>query len=566
MADYFELHSIDFENSILKNDFIRASEDEWIWFIDSSVTGREEIEPVFEENSFLAEYDAVVFGAEKWDGEISLLDFLSKPQNAIYALGIKRKMLIKTGSFNTFLSGNTNYEFLLRIAERGKVYALSCYAEKSEAFNPVTMAYIIRKYMPVLKDAAILDNVFLLMIKLAGEYGKTEIFNYTMNKFLQDSLEYEKMVEDTAPFLIFIGNDLCAGILNGFACSMADELVNLGQAVITTDNKYGDYNTIPTDILLNQNYKGIIGFQTPAFTNEIFQKQKGRKIQFWLDNPIFFEDTFYRSPKDMMYLCQDAYYADFIKKHYGISGAIQFPPAGNVIGNLPHEKIYDVVFIGNYEPLPECNYENVYQQKFYEYMLLHPDDTFEQGVYNYGKTLGEEYDNREIFDRLQELKQVCMDVLHSNRHHIVETIVESGIKIHVFSENWELYKGKGRENLIIHPQIFGEEPFRVWAQSKIGFNMMRGHKAGMTERIANIMLCGVCCLSDETEYLKEYFTDGEDIVLFKRSELDELPQKIRYLLAHDEKREQIAAAGQKKAMKEHTWRKRTEQLLEMLHE
>jgi len=67
------------------------------------------------------------------------------------------------------------------------------------------------------------------------------------------------------------------------------------------------------------------------------------------------------------------------------------------------------------------------------------------------------------------------------------------------------------------------------------------------------------------DYLKEHFTDGEDIVLFKRSELDELPRKIRYLLEHDDIREQIAIAGCEKAMREHTWRRRAEQLLEMLH-
>ncbi len=564
MAFFCELNSIDFENSILKNDFIRSSKDEWIWFVDSAVTGREEIEPLLEENNFLAEYDVVVFCAEKWDGKIGLFDLLNRPQNAIYALGIRRQLLIKTGSFNQLLIGNTNYEFLLRAAEKGNVYAISCYAEKNEDFDPVTMAYVIRKYMADLKDAGMLDSVFLQIVKLAGEYGKAENFNQIMNVFLQDGSEYEKIVEDTAPFLIFIGNDLCAGILNGFACSMADELVALGQAVITTDNKYGAYDNIPTDTLFNQNYKGIVGFQTPAFEKEIFQSLRGRKIQFWFDDPAFMADNINKSPKDMFYLCQDAYYADFIKNYYDVPGAIQFPPAGNVMENLSYEKRYDVVFIGNYEPVPEGVYENEYEKNFYEYMILHPDDTFEQGVYNYGKKMGSEYDAEELFANIQRLKKVYLNVLHSNRHYMVEKIVASGIKLHVFSENWEMYQGKGRENLIIHPMIFGEEPFKIWAQSKIGLNIMRGHKAGMTERIANIMLCGACCLSDETVYLKEHFTDGEDIVLFKRSELDELPQKIRYLLEYDDIREQIAIAGHEKAMGEHTWRRRAEQLLDML--
>lgn len=564
MADFCELSSIDFENPIMKNSFIRSTNGEWIWFVDSAITCREEIEPILQENDFLSEYDTILFCSEDLDGEIGLLDLLANPQCDIYALGVKRQLLVKTGSLNQLLEGCGNYEFLLRAAEQGTVFAVSCSAERKEAFDPVTMAYVIRKYMPTLKDTGMLDEVFLHMVQLAGYRGEAESFHKEMNLFLQDNEAYERIAENTAPCLIFVGNDLCAGILAGFAHSLADELVALGQAVITTDDRYGDYQNIPTDTLLNQGYKAIIGFQTPAFEKEFLQKMKGKKIQFWFDNPVFFADNFERYPQETLYLCQDAYYADFMKRYYGISNAIQFPPAGNVIKNLPCEKKYDVTFVGNYEALPACVYDDEYEEKFFEYMILHPDDTFEQGVYNYGKTLGKEYDEREIFENLQKLKKVCLDVLHRDRHYTVEKILTAGIKLHVFSENWEMYQGKGRENLIIHPMTYGEEPYRVWAQSKIGLNIMRGHKAGMTERIANIMLCGACCLSDETVYLREHFTDGEDIVLFKRTEPDKLPEKIRYLLEYDEERECIAAAGREKAFKEHTWRKRAEQLLKLL--
>ena len=121
------------------------------------------------------------------------------------------------------------------------------------------------------------------------------------------------------------------------------------------------------------------------------------------------------------------------------------------------------------------------------------------------------------------------------------------------------------ENLIIHPKVMAEESLQIWAQAKIGLNIMNGHKAGMTERIANIMLSGACCLSDETSYLKEHFADGEDIVLFRADYLDGLVDKIRYLLQNDEVREKIASNGKEKALREHTWRKRTEELLELIH-
>ena len=564
MADFCELNSVEFENSIIKNSFIRSTNGEWIWFIDSAVTCRADIEPILQENDFLSEYDAILFCSEDLDGEIGLFDLLAKPQCEIYAFGMKRQLLIKTGSFNQLLSNGTNYEFLLRAAENGSVYAVSCSAEKKFVFEPYTMAYIMRKYMLLLKESGWLDEVFMRVVQQAEQLGLAEEFNQAMSGFLSGSTEYDKIAANTASCLIFVGDNTCAGVLAGFASSLAEELVDLGQAVITTDGKYGEYDSIPTEKLLNQLYKAIIGFQSSAFAKPMLQGMNGKKVQFEFDDPVFLHVFFANHVKDTYVLCQDGNYADFIKRYFSIPNSVQFPPGGTVIDNLPGEKIYDITFVGNYEPLQECIYEDEFEKGFYEYMITQTDATFEQGMREYLHMQGIVYEDNELLDYLQKTRKVCQNVLHRERHVMIEKIVSSGIKLHVFSENWNMYQGKGRENLVIHPKIYGEEPYRVWAQSKIGLNVMRGHKAGMTERIANIMLCGACCLSDETVYLREHFTDGEDIVLFKRTELDELPGKIRYLLEHDEERERIAAAGCEKAIKEHTWRVRAEQLLELL--
>jgi len=563
--DVCELSSVEFENSIIKNRFIQKTCGEWIGFVDNSVTSQEEIRQIMEETPFLQEYDAIFFGADCLDGEISLLDLLSCPQSVIYAFCMRRELLAKIGSFNQLLIGNTNYEFLLRVAEVGRVYVVSCSAEKKLEFEPFTMAYIVRKYMAFLKETGMLDEVFLHIVQMSEQLGVSAEFNQTMNVFLSDTKEYDRIAENTAPCLVFVGDNTCSGVLAGFARALADELVVLGQAVITTDGKYGDYNNIPTDRLLNQPYKAVIGFQAPAFAKPMLQGMKGKKVQFWFDDPVFSRDFFAQHVKDTYILCQDGNYADFIREHFAIPNSMQFPPGGTVINGLPTEKIYDISFVGNYEPLPECVYEDVFEAGFFEYMTTHPDSTFEQGMREYLRLQGVVCDDVELLAYLQKVRKVCQDVLHRERHYMIEKIVSSGIKLHVFSENWEMYQGKGRDNLIIHPMIFDEEPYRVWAQSKIGLNIMRGHKAGMTERIANIMLCGTCCLSDETVYLREHFTDGEDVVLFKRTALDELPGIIRYLLEHDEERERIAAAGCEKAFREHTWRVRAEQLLGLLN-
>jgi len=561
----FEIDNSNFENSKLKNKYIRESTKEWIGYADASVTSKEEIIQILEENDFLSDYDAIVFASNCVDGEAGVMELLACPQNVIFGFCVRRDILVKTGSFNELLDGNTNYEFLLRVAEIGNVYVVSCDAAKEPFFDARTMAYIVRRYMVFLKTIGMLDEVFLQYIKMAGYHNVSGEFNTWMNEFLADSLEYTNLVEDTAPFLVLVGDNTCAGVLAGFSRDLADELAALGQAVISTDGRYGDYEHISTQVLLEQNYKAIIGMQAKALESDVFNEMKGKKVQFWFDDPTFFVPFFKNHSKETYVLCQDANYAEYIRKHYDIPNAMHFPPGGRIVDNIPTEKIYDLVFVGSYEPVIEKPFEDTAKREYYEYMLKHPNDTFEQGMLALNEEKGIGCGTEEMVQLLFEWKDVCLAVKNRERHNVIEKILSAGIQLHVFSENWELYQGIGKEYLIIHPTVYDEEPFKVWAQAKIGLNIMRGHKAGMTERIANIMLCGTCCLSDETTYLTEYFTDGEDIVLYKRTDLDELPKKIKYLLEHDDKREEIARNGQKKARKEHVWRKRAEDLLELLN-
>ncbi len=551
----------EFENSELKNNFIKSSDTEWIGFIDGSVTDREELCCLLEENPFLMDYDAILFGDNVPEGECDCFGLLAYPETTVYALFFRKKLLVDTGSYNRFLLGNGNYEFCLRLAEKGKVFAIPCSADKATEFHPVTMAYIIRRYMESLKQRETLNEFFLGMVGAAECAGKVAEFNGAMNTFLSDIREYEMLAADTAPCLILVSDDTAKyGIVDGFANSLADELVGLGQAVITTNDRYGNYSTLAKELLLTQSYKAVIGFQSPALQSESFRNIKGVRYQFWLDDPMFSAEFFTKTPKQTRILCQDANYAEFLRRHFDID-AKQFPPGGVNPENKCSDKIYDVVFIGTYISLPEVKCDDDFRQKFYEYMLQHVDATVEQGIRSIWQEHGIPYDENVFMETIEELQDVCYNLLQVYRHKVVEAILDAGIKLHVFGDSWKKYQGSGRENLVIHPKLMTEEALQVWSQAKIGLNIMNGHKAGMTERIANIMLCGACCVSDETSYLKEHFCDGEEIVCFRADKLEQLIERLRYLLANDAERERIALKGREKALCEHTWRKRAEELL-----
>lgn len=558
-----EQPTTEFENSETKNSFIQANQCEWIIFIDQNVTTKSEVQQILDENPDLLEYDAILFGKNVPSGECDVMSLLSYPDSIIFALCFRQSILLKTGSYNRHIKGNIHYEFLLRLAEKGTIYSIPCDAPKSATFHPQTMAYILRHYIKILKEHGQLEHTFLRFTQIAQETNQASVFNDSLNTLLNDSGKYETIHSDTSPILIMVNNNGCYSVVANFANLLGDQLIQLGQAVILTNNRYGNYTTLPTEQLLGQNYKAIIGFQSPILASDTLLHTKGKRFQFWFDNPIFTMNFFSKTPKETCILCQDGDYADFIKHHFSVKKSIQFPPAGNGF-STQDEKIYDIAFIGSYIQVPDLNNLDDFQQEFYEFMLAHPHYTIEQGIRELWNKQDVEYDEQLFLQTIARLQNVCFKLLQDYRHLVIETILNAGIKLDVFGESWKNYHGHGKENLIIHPEVIGDDAIHTWNHTKIGLNIMNGHKNGMTERIANIMLCGACCLSDESTYLKENFIDGEELVLFSSNKLEQLPDKIRYLLIHDAKRKQIARAGYENAQKKHTWQIRAKELLELI--
>lgn len=572
-TDILELKQEEFENAVCKNYFIAHSNGDILVFLNQSVTNGREIEEVLDSYDFLKESDVLIFGDGVPEGKMNLIPMLESFQMDIFAIVVKREVLEHTGCFNTQLAKMTNYEFLCRTAESATVYGIACTSgmdmpqEVSDAkmrVNAGDMAYILRKYMVYLQNEGCLNELFeristYMKLQDAETLG---IFNDTMSLFLDHDELFVKIAVNTAPFLIISGDETCHGVLKDFALSLASELKGMGQAVLTTGHEYGRFNGF--EELEKKIFKGVIGFQAPILVKPFFQKIKGRKFQFWFDNPLFFDDLFQNLPDDYYFLCQDQFYAQHLQRFYHVGHAIQFPPAGKDAGYAENtDRMYEIVFIGAYTRPDEGMMKNPFEQEFYEYMLANPNNTFEVGLTKFLGKKNIKIQEEEFLKLLWSLENVCRCVNWHFRKEVVETILSAGFPLHVFGDTWYAYEGKGKENLIIHPAVSVDESLKILGQARIGLNVMTWHKAGMTERIANIMLSGSVCLSDETVYLREHFEENEEIVLFELNHLEQLPEKIRKVLENEEYRSNIAKKAYQKAASEHTWRNRAEGLLKI---
>jgi len=107
-----------------------------------------------------------------------------------------------------------------------------------------------------------------------------------------------------------------------------------------------------------------------------------------------------------------------------------------------------------------------------------------------------------------------------------------------------------------------EEVGKVYSQSRIVFNCSIA--GDVTMRIFEGTACGALVLTDAiANGLDELFEIGREIVVYQ-DDVD-LLEKIAYYLAHEEEREAIARAGQKRTLKEHTYAHRAAKMVEIVN-
>lgn len=113
--------------------------------------------------------------------------------------------------------------------------------------------------------------------------------------------------------------------------------------------------------------------------------------------------------------------------------------------------------------------------------------------------------------------------------------------------------------------LYGIEMMKALAKSKIGFN---SHAGIAGEYAANIRLfevtgVGSCLLTDHKKNIYDFFEPDKEVVTYNSSE--ECVEKVNWLLSHPDELKQIAIAGQKRTLKDHTFERRAETLHEIIN-
>lgn len=505
---------------------------------------------------------------------------------------VEKELLTQAGGLNLYLEAKQKYEFLVRLAfEKPIVFEeieekmpQDCILltdddkEIAEKHGWKTDCYITGRYSKQLLNTGMLDEVITAIVAEADR-NKREADTITfLEQMIAKKDEYWKIAEGSCPILIYRGDDICHNVLNVFADQFGNALTQEGKKVIYFDCKENELSALTQ--YMHQHFQAIIGVQTYLFSvkmkdgiHYLHEYIYGPKYNFVFDHPVWMLQHMKQRYADFYILTHDMNYVAFTE-HYLKQKALLFPPAGMVCPVMEEQnRIYDITFVGTYG-----NYWNevllIHQMerekrflanKFLLIMRKNPTYTAEQALQEVVKKQGMRLSDEEFLNLLYDLRRVIYCVMHYYRDRVLREILESGIRVDVFGDSWKNCPLIRYSNLVCHPNVTVEESLEIWKQSELSLNIMSWHKGGFTERMANIMLAGTVLVTDDTTYLNGKYTQ-EELVSFSLAERKKLPDRIKDLLQDNERRSTIAENGKVKTMKEHTWKRRAEQFMDILKE
>lgn len=124
------------------------------------------------------------------------------------------------------------------------------------------------------------------------------------------------------------------------------------------------------------------------------------------------------------------------------------------------------------------------------------------------------------------------------------------------------------EKLLLNSRgpVYGQDMYSLFRKSKIVLNMhvgVAGQFAG-NMRLFEVTGSGSCLLTDNKKNIRDLFEPDSEIITYNT--VEECADKAKWLMEHDDIRKQVAVAGQKRTLKDHTVLKRCEQIVSILED
>lgn len=146
--------------------------------------------------------------------------------------------------------------------------------------------------------------------------------------------------------------------------------------------------------------------------------------------------------------------------------------------------------------------------------------------------------------------EVCfIGAWEQERFDSILHLVNNGIKVTVFGGGkWLKYKNEHPNLIIMGYSLIGEDYCKAICAAKISLCFLRKMNFDkQTTRSVEIPACGGFMLAERTDEHLSLFEEDKEAVFFSNN--DELLEKCRYYLSHEDERNMIAIAGRERCVK-----------------
>ena len=300
-------------------------------------------------------------------------------------------------------------------------------------------------------------------------------------------------------------------------------------------------------------------------------------LDILMDHPFHFERPLREMPSTAILLCVDRNHVKYIRRYYkNIRQADFLPHAGVELGRKHkplRERKIDVLYAGALPiytvakmipDLPEMYGIDTAKMmpEVLRELVIHPDKTTEQVIEEYVLACGKQLSDEELRALIIHMRFIDSYATSFYREQAVRILVENGIEVTAYGVGWNRCDWSDSPYLKYQGKVLAPQILPLMNDSKIVLNTMTWFKAGAHDRIFNGMLAGAVVATDDSTYLQREFTDGKELLMFKRTELATLPERVCDLFGHMERAQEMADCGYEVAKANHTWKNRAEYMIE----
>jgi spore maturation protein CgeB len=180
---------------------------------------------------------------------------------------------------------------------------------------------------------------------------------------------------------------------------------------------------------------------------------------------------------------------------------------------------------------------------------------------------------------------------YGSRPDYISFLESAGLSVEAFGSAWQNGRVEFEKMLDIFSNSkinlnFTESPYvtarermkllaKLFVKKELGSYKFSGHnfianlksafgaqRRQIKGRTFEVPACGGFLLTADADNLSDYYVDGKEVVIFKS--MNEMMEKAKYYLEHQEERDKIAKAGYERTIKEHTYEQRFKEIFSKL--